>query len=216
MCVRVSDTVCSWWSFVRSIHRTPPTHTTSLELSTMAKKNATTTAVPSDNYRLADGSLKPIAQRVQESAAAAAAANYPTATAEQVAAAAARIVKVEQRGGTPDAFGGRPGSIAAAHNTLFLSLPHCKLSAATVRGVVESIEFQTCSGVVREGKYNPCHMQQLPSEVRTHNMPALARTPDGYYCLNPLWLANYTKTTGVVLANVGSEPIDRTPATRKG
>lgn len=167
----------------------------------MAKKTAP--APVSDITRNPDGSLKPIGILIQESNAAAAAADYPVATPEQVTAAATAIVRVELRGSHPDAFGGRPGSKASGHNTLFLSLPECLLSKATIQGVIESMEFTDTKGQTTRGKYNPCHMDNLCSEVRTQGIPAVARV-NGYYCLNPLWRARFEAASGRKLANVGS------------
>ena len=176
----------------------------------MSKKTTTTT--PADVTRNPDGSLKAIGVLIQESNAAAAAANYPVATPEQVSAAAAAIVRVETRSATPDAFGDRPGSKAAGHNTLFLSLPACLLSKATLQGVIESMEFTDTKGSTTRGKYNPCHMDNLCSEVRTQGVPSVARV-NGYYCLNPLWLARFEATTGRKLQNVG--PVEPAKPARK-
>ena len=171
---------------------------------TMSKKTTSTAApAPVDVTRNPDGSLKPVSALIQEATAAAVAAAYPVATAEQLRAAVATVATVEFRGSTPDPIGGRPGSKAAGHNALFLALPKAVLSRAVVQAAVESLEFTDTRGNCSRGKYNPCHMDNLVSEIRTQGVPAVARVPGGY-TLNPLWLARYTAATGNTLRNVGT------------
>ena len=179
------------------------------------KADAPQPATPTPTPPPTPATLPPIAVRIQESQAAAIAANYPRATPEQVALASSTMATVCLPGGATDAFQGRIGSKAAGHNHMFFKLPKAILSKAEIEAAIEETTDSKGNKVARmfqdskgssEGVYNPNHMANLCTEPRSYGYPLVCRVPGGF-CLNPLWLS----ASGLPLVNV--EPPKAAPAT---